>query len=85
MRIVHPGPVLMFLSAVPSGKEIGQYDGSGEWVKIKTFGVEIHKDMKKPYWLGNNNNDKDYGSGTQNLPVRVSSIHRLRVGEIHTY
>jgi hypothetical protein len=79
MRIVHSGPVSMYLSAVPSGQQIGQYDGSGEWVKIKTFGVEIHKDMKRPYWLPNNNTDKAYGSGTQNLPARVSSsIHDLR-------
>ncbi|KAF2820353.1 hypothetical protein CC86DRAFT_374518 [Ophiobolus disseminans] len=71
MRIVHPGPVQMYLSAVPAGQDIGHYDGSGEWVKIKTFGVEIHKDMKKPYWLPNNGTDDGYGSGTQGLPVRM--------------
>jgi hypothetical protein len=74
MRIVHAGPVSMYLSAVPPGQKIGQYDGSGEWVKIKTFGVEIHKDMEKPYWLANNNTDTEYGTFTQGLPARVRTL-----------
>jgi hypothetical protein len=74
MRIVHSGPVSTYLSAVPEGKQIGQYDGSGEWVKIHTTGVEIRKDMTKPYWLPNNNTDTDYATGTSGLPTRVSSI-----------
>lgn len=74
MKIVHTGPVSMYLSAVPSGQQIGEYDGSGEWVKIKTFGVEIRKDMEKPYWLANNNTDEDYGTFTRGLPSRVRII-----------
>jgi hypothetical protein len=73
MKIVHAGPVSMYLSAVPSGQQISQYDGSGEWVKIKTFGVEMRKNWTKPHWLPNNNNDTFYNSATPNPPVRVST------------
>ena len=74
MQIVHTGPLSTYLSAVPEGQTIGQYDGSGEWVKIHTTGVEIRKDMKKPHWLPNNNTDTAYGTFTSGLPARVSSI-----------
>lgn len=71
-NIIHSGPVSTYLSAVPEGTEIGEYDGSGEWVKIYTAGVEIFKGRKLPHWLPNNNDDEHYATGTQNFPVRVS-------------
>ncbi|KAF1970636.1 hypothetical protein BU23DRAFT_205702 [Bimuria novae-zelandiae CBS 107.79] len=47
----------MFLSSVPEGTDIKTYDGSGEWVKIFTLGVEFRIDptatepMPSPFWL----------------------------------
>ena len=34
----------MFLSKVPAGKDIAEYDGSGEWVKFYTLGVEFRRE-----------------------------------------
>jgi hypothetical protein len=34
----------MFLSPVPSGTDIKSYDGSGQWVKFFTLGVEFRVD-----------------------------------------
>ncbi|KAF2205228.1 hypothetical protein GQ43DRAFT_437244 [Delitschia confertaspora ATCC 74209] len=36
----HPGPLLIHLSKVPEGQDIRTYDGTGEWVKIHTLGLQ---------------------------------------------
>jgi hypothetical protein len=55
---------MMHLSKVPMGKDVHTYDGSGEWVKIYTLGLEIRKELSYPvFWLPEN--------GGQ-LPPRVS-------------
>lgn len=36
---IHSGPLVIHLSKVPDGQDIGTYDGSGEWVKIYTLGL----------------------------------------------
>jgi hypothetical protein len=77
MRNVHSGPVSTYLSKVPEGQKMEEYDGSGEWVKLHTTGVEIHKDMKLPYWLPNNNTDEIYGAATQGIPARVRGFPRV--------
>jgi len=74
MRIVHSGPISTYLSAVPEGKQIGQYDGSGEWTKIYTAGVEIRKNMTKPYWIPNNNTEDQFGPATSGIAPRVSTF-----------
>jgi len=64
--IFHPGPVVMHLSKVPKGQDIHKYDGSGEWVKIYTLGLEIRKELYYPvFWLPEN-------GGQLQLPPRVS-------------
>lgn len=84
MNIIHSGPVSTYLSAVPAGQKFEQYDGSGEWVKIHTTGVEIRKDMKKPHWLPNNNTDANYATMTTGLPARVS-ILRLHCQDVEPH
>jgi hypothetical protein len=48
---------MVHLSPVPEGKEIHEYDGSGEWVKIHTIGLE-HRVEEHPdfpvWWLAYN-------------------------------
>jgi hypothetical protein len=56
MTIIHDGPVVAHLSKVPSGVSVHEYDGSGDWVKIHTTGLEIRKQDAKPlFWLPHNN------------------------------
>ena len=65
MEISHPGPVLVHLSQVPEGQDVHEYDGTGEWVKIYTMGLEWRENEEIPiHWLPYNN------SG---LPPRVSA------------
>ncbi|KAF2871788.1 glycosyl hydrolase family 61-domain-containing protein [Massariosphaeria phaeospora] len=53
--IVHEGPVMMHLSRAPAGQDLRTYDGSGEWVKIYTLGIEIRKELANPvFWLPHN-------------------------------
>lgn len=49
--IAHDGPASVFLSRVPDGQDIKDYDGSGEWVKIFTSGVEFRDEGKRAFWL----------------------------------
>jgi hypothetical protein len=43
------------LSKVPEGQIIHTYDGSGEWVKIFTMGLEWHANDTEPlYWRAYN-------------------------------
>lgn len=45
----------MHLSKVPSGQDVGAYDGSGEWVKIYRMGLEYRPQEPKPvYWIAYN-------------------------------
>lgn len=62
MDINHPGPYLAHLSPVPDGQTVQEYDGSGEWVKIHSKGLELKEDGSV-HWLPYNN---------QKLPERVS-------------
>jgi len=51
MGIQHPGPLLVHISKVPDGKSVHSYDGSGEWIKIHTVGLELRNDdPKHPVW-----------------------------------
>ncbi|PVH99558.1 lytic polysaccharide monooxygenase [Periconia macrospinosa] len=55
--INHWGPLLIHLSPVPAGQDVSTYDGSGEWVKIYTLGLEPSPtaDPTKPVnWLAYN-------------------------------
>ncbi|KFA73937.1 hypothetical protein S40288_00925 [Stachybotrys chartarum IBT 40288] len=56
--IIHPGPVIVHLGKVPDGQEIATYDGSGEWLKIYTKGLEWREEESPEtpiYWLPFNN------------------------------
>ncbi|OAG09647.1 uncharacterized protein CC84DRAFT_1202321 [Paraphaeosphaeria sporulosa] len=44
-KVLHLGSVIMHLSKVPVSQDIHAYDGSGNWVKIYTLGLEIRKDL----------------------------------------
>jgi hypothetical protein len=44
MTIAQPGPLFVHLSKVPRGQDVRSYDGSGEWIKIYTLGVERRKE-----------------------------------------
>ncbi|KAI1865416.1 uncharacterized protein JN550_008464 [Neoarthrinium moseri] len=67
MDINHEGPVIAHLSQVPEGLDVTAYDGSGEWVKIFTLGMEWRADQTEPiHWLAYNKE----GSG-QGWPGRV--------------
>lgn len=63
MDINHPGPFLAHLSKVPDGQDVTTYDGSGEWTKIYTLGLELRNAMLGIHWLSYND---------QQLPGRVS-------------
>jgi hypothetical protein len=64
MDINHPGPFLAHLSKVPDEQDVRTYDGSGEWVKIYTLGLEPVVNPNAPInWLAYNN---------QQMPGRVS-------------
>lgn len=40
------------LSRVPEGQDIRSYDGSGEWVKIYTLGLDLRNDTQHPvHWV----------------------------------
>lgn len=59
MTINHPGPVLVHLSKVPEGRNIHEYDGSGEWVKIMTLGLDMQPNNTEPvHWLAFNYEQK---------------------------
>jgi hypothetical protein len=48
----HQGPVVVHLSRPPTGQDVRTYDGSGDWVKIHTVGLEIREDHENPvFWL----------------------------------
>ncbi|KFA73044.1 hypothetical protein S40288_03256 [Stachybotrys chartarum IBT 40288] len=53
MDFNHPGPLLAHLSKVPAGGDIHTYDGSGEWVKIHSVGLELNDDGSL-HWLAYN-------------------------------
>ncbi|KAM7185564.1 glycosyl hydrolase family 61 domain containing protein [Naviculisporaceae sp. PSN 640] len=50
MSYNHHGPLMVHLSPVPRGKDVREYDGSGEWVKILTVGVEVRQD-DPAHWI----------------------------------
>jgi hypothetical protein len=62
MDFNHPGPLLAHLSKVPDGEDVRSYDGSGDWTKIHSLGLELNDDGSL-HWLGYN---------YQGLPGRVS-------------
>ncbi|KAF1973817.1 hypothetical protein BU23DRAFT_567922 [Bimuria novae-zelandiae CBS 107.79] len=56
MDFNHFGPRSVHLSKVPNGKDVTMYDGSGEWTKIDTVGVEVANGvMKWTLYVGTNN------------------------------
>lgn len=55
--LTHEGPVVVHLSSPSTGHDVRTYDGSGEWVKIHTTGLEIRQDRERPvFWLPLNDN-----------------------------
>jgi hypothetical protein len=52
--IIHPGPFVAHLSPVPTGTNIGEYDGTGKWTKIYTLGLDLNEDGSV-HWLAYNN------------------------------
>jgi hypothetical protein len=57
---IHDGPVFVHLSKVPEGQGVRQYDGSGEWVKIFTLGLEMRHEQFPDYpvhWKARNSPD----------------------------
>ncbi|KAI1817001.1 glycoside hydrolase [Poronia punctata] len=73
MDINHPGPFLAHLSKVPEGKDVTEYDGSGDWVKIYTLGIGKQDNPDQPYhylaWNGPTHYDEN-GVWTYSLPGR---------------
>jgi hypothetical protein len=58
MHIIHDGPVVAHLSKVPDGQGVHEYNGSGEWIKIHTTGLEIRKQDREPvHWWPRNKED----------------------------
>jgi hypothetical protein len=49
--VQHEGPASVFISRIPDGQDIASYDGSGEWQKIKTWGVEFRDEGASTFWL----------------------------------
>jgi hypothetical protein len=45
MDFNHWGPRTVHLSKVPDGQDVTTYDGSGEWTKIDTVGVEVKNNV----------------------------------------
>jgi hypothetical protein len=53
--LLHPGPIIVHISKVPDGQDVRDYDGSGEWVKIYSIGLEYTEGAKPPLkWLPQN-------------------------------
>lgn len=77
--VVHQGPVVAHISRVPDGTDIHSYDGSGEWVKIYTMGVEIRPE-NPVYWLPLN----DY-KGSPRVCSHISSPSPLLLFCIHPF
>ncbi|KAH8196752.1 hypothetical protein TruAng_009071 [Truncatella angustata] len=83
MDINHQGPVIAHLSRVPDGVDVKEYDGSGEWVKIYTLGMEWWANQTNPvHWLAYND---------QKWPEKASFLFRLlrleyllRIDEVNT-
>lgn len=71
MDLNHQGPFIAHLSKVLEGQDVHTYDGSGDWVKIHTLGMEMTEDVINPiHWLAWNGDR--YANGTYRLPGRVS-------------
>jgi hypothetical protein len=54
---IHDGPVFVHLSKAPDGVDIHEYDGSGEWVKIYSLGLEMQHERfpdTPVHWLPRN-------------------------------
>ena len=65
MDINHPGPFLAHLSKTPEGTDVRNYDGSGEWTKIYTLGLDTPTTEAPCHWLAYN---------YQGLPGRVRPL-----------
>ena len=64
MDFNHQGPTIIHLSKVPDGQDVTTYDGSGEWTKIHTVGLDIQNNQM--HW-------KLYDS----QPPRVNVHHQM--------
>ncbi|KAI0424435.1 glycosyl hydrolase family 61-domain-containing protein [Xylaria sp. FL1042] len=55
VRLNHVGPFIAHLSKVPEGQDLHSYDGSGDWVKIYSLGLDLKNDSLQPvHWLPSN-------------------------------
>jgi len=70
---------VVHLSKTPEGQDVRQYDGSGEWVKIYTLGLEIRPEREGPvYWLPIN----DYQGSPRVSFVPASSCFLKEKGRV---
>jgi len=85
MDFNHPGPVIAHLSKVPEGQDVTTYDGSGEWVKIYTLGLDIIPTNNNPvHWLAYNY-QKLTGRVVFNIPAQTpAGQYLLRVDLVNT-
>ncbi|KAI0134080.1 glycosyl hydrolase family 61-domain-containing protein [Xylariales sp. AK1849] len=82
MDINHPGPFVAHLSQVPNGQDVRTYDGSGEWVKIFTLGLEMRDTDPPVHWLAYNNQQLP-GRFLFKIPSQTpAGQYLLRVDEI---
>ncbi|KAI1848649.1 hypothetical protein JX266_005508 [Neoarthrinium moseri] len=89
MDINHEGPVIAHLSQVPEGLDVTAYDGSGEWVKIFTLGMEWRADQTEPiHWLAYNKQGSGQGWPGRfmfKIPAQTpAGQYLLRMDEINT-
>ncbi|KAI3325406.1 glycoside hydrolase [Xylariaceae sp. AK1471] len=71
MDINHPGPFLAHLSKVPDGQDVHAYDGSGDWVKIYTLGLEMMNNTETPvHWLAWDDPSFENDTSVYRLPSR---------------
>lgn len=70
MDFNHPGPFIAYLSKVPEDQDVHEYDGSGDWVKIHTLGMDMEGGKQKPvHWLSWDGDR--YSNGSYRLPGRI--------------
>ncbi|KAH8166266.1 hypothetical protein CIB48_g1931 [Xylaria polymorpha] len=84
MDLNHQGPFIAHLSKVLEGQDVHTYDGSGDWVKIHTLGMEMTEDVINPiHWLAWNGDR--YANGTYRLPGRTpKGQYLLRFDVVNT-
>ncbi|KAF2198830.1 hypothetical protein GQ43DRAFT_492713 [Delitschia confertaspora ATCC 74209] len=74
----HGGPVQAYLSRVPNGTDIREYDGSGRWFKISSIGLNPKSNLVD--WLGSSLTHKESTNPTITIPAKTPpGIYLLRI------